>query len=608
MPKALSEAAKLGGQEILLKGAAGKGSVQGFVTQEVTGNGETAATITITEAAKPVEQSTEAPAPEAPAETAEPALTAEAVQQMLAQALTPIQQAAAQKDEAIAAKDAEVEALRQQLQASEAEKQQAQQDAEAQAAEATARQQELEEAKQAQNAMENLGKLVGDVKPAAQGQQIEVLGVGSPAMRNWEQMLKNAPSKPVMYKGMGFQQKDKRGAADYFWKNIAEIRGGMEAVAKDAGLLQGAFVTNAATDKDCIPSSLFDYLVNFVRQVTDCDLIYEQFARRVPVPGTAPRCQGNIPRYPYSEGPSTKDARKLDCNTPINAARKGIKETLVKFDICEYGLGKDEDNAALAVSECVMAYSMQNLEDIVARNLGRDYQRFVDMLVRCEFFGSNTVLYNNNNCVTADPTAIEPGAITTMSRGFLRALWAFNRTNKKPTYANGHYVLVLNPNQIQYLLDELAINQRYVEPATPQDLELISRILQLNESERFGGRVGGFKMMLDGFMIFETNVHSTGAAGTEGVQLENFGTDTPTAAETETAFSFGPDAVGWATALPVEIREGEINDFNRCKSWIWYSHEAFFPIDVNEAFDPANPTLQTQECRVVQLRLARKPF
>lgn len=607
MPKALSEAAKLGGQEILLKGTASKGSVQGFAVTQEGKAGETAATITITEASAPVEQSAEVePAPAAPA--AEPALTAEQVQAMLSQALAPIQQDAAKKDEAIAAAEAEAEALRQQLATIEAEKQAAEQEAQAKAAEAEAQAQQLKEALQAQNAMENLGKLVGTTAPS-QSQTIEVVGAGSEAYRRWENMLNNAPSKTVMSGGLAFEQKDKRGATDYFWKNVAEIRGGMEAIAKDAGLLQGAgTITNAATDKDCIPSSLFDYLVNFVRMNTDCDLIYHNFTRRIAVPGTAPRCQGNIPRYPYNEGPTAKDDRKLDCNTPIDTARQAIKETLVKFDICEYGLGKDANNAALAISECVAAYSMQNLEQLVARNLGRDYQRFVDLLIRCIYFGSTTVLYNGGGCVKDDPTTMEMGSVGTMSRAFLRSLRSHMKTKKIPTFDNGYYALVLNPNQIQYLLDELAAIQRYVEPASPNDMELISRILQTEQSDRMGGRVNGYKMTLDGFMIFETNAHSVGAAGDEGVQLEAFGA----AADmhiTETAFAFGPEAAGWASALPVELREGEINDFRRCRSWIWYSHEAFFPIDVNENIDTSvTPNIQTEECRVVQLRLARKPF
>jgi len=73
---------------------------------------------------------------------------------------------------------------------------------------------------------------------------------------------------------------------------------------------------------------------------------------------------------------------------------------------------------------------------------------------------------------------------------------------------------------------------------------------------------------------------------------------------TETCFAFGADAVCWATALPVEIRQDEVTNFRRRDSWIWYSHENAATLDINEVLDGGRIT---RERRVLQVRYSRDP-
>lgn len=458
-------------------------------------------------------------------------------------------------------------------------------------------------AERAQKAAEELGKLVQMPSGKGEGKmQLEVLGTGSQEMRNWQQMLKNAPGMAVMHDGRQFIQRDFRASSDYLRRNLERVRGGVEAEMREAGFLQGAGATaidNALTTA-AIPSIAFSYLSEFVRMPTDRTLIYSQFARQYSVPGTAPRFQGQVPRYPYSPGPTAKADRILTPGTDLTTTRQGVAQSLVPVTIEELGLGKDNNNAPIALSSFVQAFSLENLEQIIARNLGRDYNRTKDLFIRTEYFTANTVVYNNASRIVTAPGSVVNGGVGTVSRGFLRSLSASMFTQGIPTYSNGLYVLVLTPNQLTYLLNEFAGLQQFTEPASTE-LEMISQVLRMNGNEDYGGVVSGYRMSTDGFMVFVQNVHSTGAAGTTGVQTETTGAG---ARVTETCFAFGADAICWATALPVEIRQDEVTNFRRRDSWIWYSHENCGVLDVNEVTDSGQIV---RERRVMQLRLLRDP-
>ena len=538
--------------------------------------------------------------------------TPDQVAAMIQSAIAPMQDSIEAKNSAISEASQKIADLEQQLKQAKDEAEvsiaqakldaeQALQKAENDAATAADLKLKLETAQKAETAMNELGKLVGNGLQTSQPQTIEVLGTGSQEMRTWQKMLEQAPRSVVMHNNQQFVQKDDRAARSYMLRNQAKIRDGVEAELRSAGFLQGAgaIVTNAPTLVTDIPSSSFTYLSDWIRRPTDNTLIYEQFAREYAVPGIAPRLQGQVPRYPFSPGPATTADRTLTPGTDIVAARQNVVEDLVPVTILELGLGKDANNAPLALTHFVQAFSMTNLEQIVSRNLGRDYQRSKDLFIRTQYFTANTVVYNNRGRVVSTPGAVVAGGVGHATRGHLRALRATMSTQQIPTYSNGCYVITMTPNQVQYLLDELATQQRFPEPNSVE-IEMISKVLQ-NQEEDYGGAVSGYRTTLDGFMIFEQNVHSIGAAGTPGAQTETFGTG---ATLTETCFAFGADAVCWATALPVEIRQDEVTNFRRRDSWIWYSHENAATLDINEVLDGGRIT---RERRVLQVRYSRDP-
>lgn len=562
----------------------------GFGAGSTVGVNSTAETIMITPAAAPVVTTVEN-APEAA-----PAVTEEKLQEMLSAAMATVNNQITEiKQQSETESAAAIEEAKQ-----AAEKQVAEAKAAADA-EIERLKNELEEAKKGSDALAELGKLAG-TNMNQQAQPLEVLGTGSQEMRNWQKMLDQAPGQLVMHSNQQFAQRDTRAARAYLKANEAAIRGGIEAELRDKGFLQGsgAIVTNAPTVIADIPSASFSYLADFIRRPSDTTLIYAQFARDYAVPGTAPRLQGQVPRYPYNPGPAAKADRTLTPGTDIGTSRQAVIETLVPVTIEELGLGNSATNAPLSLSHFVQAFSMQNLETIVQRNLGRDYQQTKDLFLRTELFTANTVVYNNGDRIVSAPGSVATGGIGRATRGFLRALFAYMSTQLIPTYSNGCYVLTLTPNQVQFLLSDMAAIQRFPEP-TSTEIEMVSSVLAAQGSEDFGGVASGYRMTLDGFMIFQQNVHSTGAAGTPGVQSETLGAG---ARLTETCFAFGADPIAWATALPVEIRMDEVTNFGRRDSWIWYSHENSVILDVNEVGTAPN---LTRERRVIQARFTRDP-
>ncbi|NJR69326.1 MAG: hypothetical protein HC771_12190 [Synechococcales cyanobacterium CRU_2_2] len=585
MAKALSEAALLGGQVILKSGSVSKAPKNGF--------GANALIVT-----QEVEPSPQPTTPASSASSASPPHSAVDVEAIVQAALGPLM-------EAIGRKDAELEAARQQNQAAtEATAAAEQRLAEAVASgkekdlELAQTQSALEKTQSDAKTLEDLGKLIGKTGMTATPVRVEVLGEGSAESRQYEQLLKHANSTMVEFGDRFHRQYDGRAAREYLHNNRQKVREGLEAVMKGAGFLQGAggtVVTNAPTDITDVLSTSFKYLSEWVRIPSDGDLIYRDFARFHSVPGVAPRLQGAVPSYPFLPGPTTISDRVLTPVTPIDPNSNPVTELNVPVTILELGLGKNAANAAIALTRIVQAFSMTDLEKIVQQNLGRDYQRTVDLIIRSVWFGSNTTFYNNRNELASLPSALAAGAIGTASRGFLRSLFAQMRTSRIPTYSGGLFVLVLTPNQLKYLVADIERNQRWVEPTTDQ-LETVSRILRVDPGAEYGGPVSGFKGILDGFMLFEQNIHSVGAPGTEGVQNETLGVG---ARVTETCFAAGADTVCWATALPVEIIPDEVTDFRRRSRFVWYSHENAADLNVNAVLSTG------QERRVIKINFTR---
>jgi len=451
---------------------------------------------------------------------------------------------------------------------------------------------ELESARKDSNVLKSLQNFVGTSK-AGQPQPLQVLGEGSEELRTYEKLLKNTTTKGVSTNSFGYVlQKDLR-EADRYWKNnYSNISLGVEAILKDKGLLTGGRATNTITQITDIPSVAFDHLSAFIRMNTYEDLIHWQFCNEAIVDATEPGLNTSVPRYPYFNRPTSIASRQLNETTPIASGSDSVAQKNVKITIEELGLGKDVNNLPIGLTAFVSAFSMHDLEQVIADNIGMDYHAYNDLRLWSLWFTANNIVYPGftGNVITNPASLTANDGIFT--KEFFIYLRSYMKIRKIKPLANGYYGYTFNPGGFAQFLASLSTSERYVaEDATNK----VSKVLKSVEN---GGEVSGFKMFWNGFAMFEQNVYGVGATPGTDAGVTNI-TVAGTATTFDTSFAFGADTIAKATSLPMEIRESEINDYNRRKNFIWYSHEGYAGLDINQ------DATSGSELRVIQVRNKR---
>jgi len=471
--------------------------------------------------------------------------------------------------------------------------------AETKAAEAeTAKQEEITARSRLEDTFKLMGSNTAGEKDAKTMQPLTIVGVGSPAMRDYEKIVANTPK--IMVRDSNNQpslQSDMR-AADQFWrKNRTQISDGVEAVMRDAGFLQGAGRSiDAATLPSDIPSIAFPHLSAFVRQSHFEDLIHWQFANTAAAPGTPPGLNVAVPRYPYAIRPLSAADRTLTPGVDIGLGAQNVTQLNTLITMREMGIN-GVSSLPIGIWSFTSAFSIVDLESIVERNLAADYQSYKDVCLYSLWFTATTILYNSGNSVTTDPTTIVAGSKGTYTRNFLIALRQYMKINRIPPYRDGSYGLVLNPGAYGQYVQQLVAQERFVDP---EQKDIVTNMLQTSTGADFGGKVSGYKGTHDGFHMFEQNSYGVGNPGDNGTQTVTFGTGIG-AQTCDSSFAFGADTIAWCTAEPVQIVKDEISNFGRRERYIWKSIESEGELDVK-----FNSTTGTQN-RVIQIRNLRSP-
>lgn len=518
-------------------------------------------------------------------------LTPEQIQDLMSaaikQAIEPIK---SEVDAAKAERDAALKAV----ESAAAEAEEAKAKADAIAAEKQAVESQLEKAQKDAKVLSDLGKLMGgSVKESV---PLTVLGEGSQESRQYVKMIENAPAKLVTFNGRQEIQRDSRVADSYWRSNRKAIRDGVEAVLRDKGWFQGGNAdTNAMTLVADIPSIAYNYLSTYIRQNRFPDLIHWQFANTAAAPGTPPRLNTAVPRYAYNTLPTAVADRVLTPGTAIDTGANNVSEAVALITILELGLGKNGSHPPLGVASFTSAFSMANLEMIIERNLGMDYQSYKDLKLYTEWFGTDTVVYNDAGVVTTAASDLTTGDMGTITRDYLLALRAYMKVLQIPTYSDGYYALVCNPESLAQYMGDLTVQERFV---SPDQVDMVTRTLQASTGEDFGGQVSGYRGTHDGFHIFEQNRYGVGSPGDTGVNSVAVGGGLGSKTFLSN-FAVGANTIAWATALPVEIRRDEVTDFGRRERMIWYSHEASGALDVKVDAGTG------QELRVIEVRSLR---
>ena len=447
------------------------------------------------------------------------------------------------------------------------------------------------------------------------GAVMTVVGDGSPKMREFDSLvgasLRNGCR--VTDRSMSVSiQRDTRALDAFYRKHRQEINDGIEAIAKNLGLLQGANTrigSDAISSVADIPSVMFEVLSSFIRTNQYADLIHWQFATTEFRSGVEVGMQMKIPRYNYLPRPSVRADRELTQGTRITSSSVPVTQDNRLVTIKELGRGKAGVSGAepIGFSTFVEAFSMADLESIIELNLGYDYAYTKDLFLRGELFRTNYVVYNNSGNVSTTPS-FTPGsdrASGTITEAFINNLVAEAYSLEIAPFRDGCYGLLLNPKAWAQFMNEKSEKERDI---ALRDGDLVSTSLRRRaESETYGGQVSGYCGTFNGVHVFKQNVYGKGStAGTdEGVYSTAF---TGGNQITRTSFLIGRETIGWGTALPAEIRFDEVDDFRRERRAIWYSHENSASLDVRNTVSEVDATRFEEQLRVIEIRSTESPL
>ncbi len=402
------------------------------------------------------------------------------------------------------------------------------------------------------------------------------------ALREFESMYKDSSRRywSNTITGEQFEHVDSAKLDRYIRNHREEIRDGMEALAKQNGLLRGR---DAPTAKADIPPAYLTYLSSIMRMTHSAKFIYWQFADTKLEMGKGMGDTMLIPRVNYANTGTLTADWQLTPGTPIVATSQAVSMTSVSATLQEYGMGKNAAIEPIAIPEFILANSQIELETIVQRNLGYNYNQYEEIAARSLWFANTKTLYNNAGAPVTTAGAVAATGATAKYRGgaityqFLINLYAYMSGQQVPAYSNGCYGLVLHEFALAQLKSSLADRNQYLEPGDMADITNIFRASTMSDQIR----VQNYQGTIGNFMIFSTNNNSMGIAGTIGAQTETVG---GVAQITRTSFVFGSNTIGRGTGMGATIRRQVEDDFGRMNRWAWIAHEGWAQLDVDNAF------------------------
>jgi hypothetical protein len=410
---------------------------------------------------------------------------------------------------------------------------------------------------------------------------------GNAEFKEWKRLLDNSPRAYATYGGGNIMQRNTREADEFYLENRARVQSAIADMAKSAGLLRGSLGTNpsrdAVTVKADVPDELLVMLAQELRVTNRPRFVFPQFVHSLIELGRSPGFDTiKIARYTDIAPPASISDYQLSPGVPLVGTSQPITQQAKACTIEELGLGKNVNTQPIGISTFIGAYTLHDLIAQINEKLGQNYDAYIDLRVRKLFDTATTVLYNAGTGVTDDPADVVANSKGTMTANFIGDLLAEMQSRRVATFEDGCYALVMPPRPLAQLMRDLSAKERYRPGDLVTNVDLTTEMFRrmsgpggfLNAS-----KLNGYHGIYNNFHLFSSNAYGTGAAGTDGVQSETLGAG---AKITRTSYAFGMRPVGHGVALPVELRERSENDFGRSRSFIWYSHEGFVALDINE--------------------------
>lgn len=358
-------------------------------------------------------------------------------------------------------------------------------------------------------------------------------------------------------------------------RNKVQIFAGMMNAYPD--IFQG----DALTLKADVADEFLTVLSTLMRDPSTFNNVWHQFTVGAVELGRRPGDTVRVPRYAFLADPTDEASRTLTPGTDITGSQ-ALSEKAVSVVIKERGLA-----TPIGIAEFTQVRSLTDLVAIANRNLNRDYNLWVDNVIRDLYLTATTVLYPDDNVAA---TTLDANDV--FNKDFLVDIETELFVRKIPTFPNGRWVGVLNPYDVKNLRKSfigLANN------ALAQDQDNISRYL-FPEGQ---GVVSGYVGSAGRLDLFASNNTGVGASSSSPVPAGVQAAGSSPAIDLGSSSFFGPGAVGRGIGMPVEVRHADETNFGRRDLLIWLSHEGFGELDINEAAGTLTET------RVIETRCAR---
>jgi len=214
---------------------------------------------------------------------------------------------------------------------------------------------------------------------------------------------------------------------------------------------------------------------------------------------------------------------KLQEAVPIET--QALSASQREITVYEYG-------NAVSVTELLLQASFDDTMANAAKLLGMDYAKTLDNELK------NTVLSGTQVVYPGGKTARNQIEATDIFDGeVIKDVIEVLATNNVGKYQNDHYVMFIHPHHARGIRNS-------------HEFQEVTRY-----GKQYAGEIGKIH---DVVFIETTQMPILEGAGADGTDVYQ-------------AVAFGENAYGLATALPVEMRDGGIEDFGRIHKLAWYS-------------------------------------
>jgi len=221
--------------------------------------------------------------------------------------------------------------------------------------------------------------------------------------------------------------------------------------------------------------------------------------------------------------------RRLTETTPMTT--QALSTSQVEIAVAEWG-------NAVAVTELLLQASFDDVLASSARLLGLDYARTVDSLLRDTVLACTQVVYANRR---ASDTLLQAADI--FNSAVVKDAVEILATNNAAKIANDFYVCFIHPHHARGVRD---------------DAEFMNVTAY---GRQYAGEIG----RIHDVVFIETTQMPVVAVDPDG------NPNTQNSFSKYQAVMFGQNAYGFAIALPVEMRDGGVEDFGRIHKLAWYA-------------------------------------